>query len=74
MKPAGLMQTVSRLFHIVTDWLLILLGIAMFVVAFRAIDVAAVQYGVMAFGLVLTITGLGCRFSRLRKQRHQDSL
>ncbi len=68
MNFSTLTEILNRLFHVITDWLLILFGCVLFFVAFRAIDVAAIQYIVMAIGVTMVITGFWCRFKRLQKK------
>lgn len=68
----SLLQTVNTFFHIITDWLLIILGVSLIVVASRAIDVNIVKYGVIAVGVGLAVAGFWFRYSRMKgKQKRK---
>ncbi len=69
----SLLQTVNDFFHIITDWLLIILGILLIVVATRAIDVNIVKYCVIAVGVGLTVAGFWFRYSRMKGRRKQKN-
>lgn len=66
------MQTVTRqlvmVFHVITDWLLIVLGLLMIVVALRAVDVPVARYVVIGCGIVLCSVGFWFRRKRTRKK------
>lgn len=53
------------MFHILTDWLLIALGLALGVVAWRAIDVVLVRYAIMVIGCFLVVFGFWSRQRRV---------
>lgn len=55
-------------FHVVTDWLLIVLGLLMIVVAMRAVDVPVARYVVIGCGLVLCSVGFWFRRKRTREK------
>ena len=67
----SLLQTVNKFFHIITDWLLIILGILLIVVASRAIDVNIVKYCVIAVGIGLGAAGFWFRYSRMKGKRNK---
>lgn len=69
----SLLQTVNDFFHIITDWLLIILGILLIVVATRAIDVNIVKYCVIAVGVGLAVAGFWFRYSRMKGRRKQKN-
>jgi len=60
------MQKAYTLFHVITDWLLIILGVLLIIVASRAIDVVVIRYGIIAVGALLSCSGLWFRFRRVR--------
>ncbi|WP_319548284.1 hypothetical protein [Desulfogranum marinum] len=70
---ASLIETVNNIFHIITDWLLIILGVLLIVVASRAIDVNIVKYGVIAVGVGLAVAGFWFRYSRMKKKHKPRS-
>ncbi|PID72804.1 MAG: hypothetical protein CSB34_00390 [Desulfobulbus propionicus] len=66
---SSLMKKVNDLFHIITDWLLIILGIALLIIASRAIDVVVMRYGVSMVGILLSCTGAWFQFQRARGKK-----
>lgn len=69
----SLLDSFNTVFQIVTDWLLIILGLLLIVVAARAIDVEMVKYGVIAFGGLLSATGFWFRYRRVKGARRKKS-
>ena len=68
----ALQETLHRLnilFNKVTDWLLIVIGLALIVKASLAIDVALARYVIIGVGVLLVFLGLWYRHRR--KQRHR---
>ena len=68
----ALQETLHRLnilFNKVTDWLLIVIGVALIVKASLAIDVALARYVIIGVGVLLVCLGLWYRYRR--KQRHR---
>jgi energy-converting hydrogenase Eha subunit C len=68
----ALQETLHRLnilFNKVTDWLLIVIGVALIVKASLAIDVALARYVIIGVGVLLVCLGLWYRHRR--KQRHR---
>jgi predicted tellurium resistance membrane protein TerC len=68
----ALQETLHRLnilFNKVTDWLLIVIGVALIVKASLAIDVALARYVIIGVGVLLVCIGLWYRHRR--KQRHR---
>ena len=68
----ALQETLHRLnilFNKVTDWLLIVIGVALIVKASLAIDVALARYVIIGLGVLLVCLGLWYRHRR--KQRHR---
>jgi energy-converting hydrogenase Eha subunit C len=68
----ALQETLHRLnilFNKITDWLLIVIGVALIVKASLAIDVALARYVIIGVGVLLVCLGLWYRHRR--KQRHR---
>ena len=68
----ALQETLHRLnilFNKVTDWLLIVIGVALIVKASLAIDVAWARYVIIGVGILLVCLGLWYRHRR--KQRYR---
>ena len=68
----ALQETLHRLnilFNKVTDWLLIVIGVALIVKASLAIDVALARYVIIGVGVLLVCLGLCYRHRR--KHRHR---
>jgi len=63
------LQRLNILFNKVTDWLLIVIGVALIVKASLAIDVALARYVIIGVGVLLVCLGLWYRHRR--KQRHR---
>ena len=60
-------KTVNKAFHIITDWLLILMGGALVFISYRAIDVPIVKYTIMVIGTAMAIIGIWSRLKSMRK-------
>jgi len=70
MKALGEMQhKLNTLFNRVTDWLLIIIGLALIVKAVLAIDVPLARYIIIGLGGLLV--GLGLWYRHRRKRRHR---
>ncbi len=54
------------LFHATVEWLLVVVGVVLAVIALRGIDVPAARYGVTAVGVLLSGSGFYFRFRRIR--------
>ncbi len=54
---------------IATDWLLIIMGILLVLIALRSIDVMIARYVIISGGVLLTGIGFWYRHRRLRKKR-----
>ncbi len=63
------LNSLSKLFNMVTDWLLITIGIVLIVKSAVAIDVPLARYVVMGFGGLLVIVGLWYRHHRKKQCR-----
>jgi len=63
------LHKLNILFNKVTDWLLIVIGVALIVKASLAIDVALARYVIIGVGVLLVCLGLWYRHRR--KQRHR---
>lgn len=61
-------RQLTMVFHVVTDWLLIVLGVLMIAVALRAVDVPVARYVVVGCGVALCSVGFWFRRKRTRKQ------
>lgn len=62
------LQQVNLVFNVVTDWLLMVFGLLMIVVAFRAIDVPVARYVVVSCGFLLCGFGIWFRRNRIKKR------
>lgn len=62
------LQQINLVFNVVTDWLLIVFGILMVVLAFRAIDVPVARYVVVSCGVLLCGFGIWSRRRRVNKR------
>ena len=68
----ALQETLHRLnilFNKITDWLLIVIGVALIVKASLAIDVAWARYVIIVVGVLLVCLGLWYRHRRKRRNR-----
>jgi energy-converting hydrogenase Eha subunit C len=68
----ALQETLHRLnilFNKVTDWLLIVIGVALIVKASLAIDVALARYVIIGVGVLLVCLGLWYRHRRKQRCR-----
>lgn len=61
-------RALGRGYTIATDWLLIVMGGLLVLIALRAIDVDSAKYAVLACGVVITGVGLRFRSSRLQRK------
>jgi LPXTG-motif cell wall-anchored protein len=64
-----MLQKLNVLFNKVTDWLLIVIGVALIVKALLAVDVPLARYVIMGFGALLAGFGLWFRYRRKRRHR-----
>ena len=64
-----MLQRLNVLFNRVTDWLLIVIGVALIVKASLAVDVPLARYVIMGCGVLLA--GLGLWYRHRRKRRHR---
>ncbi len=60
-------RKITSVLAIVTDWLLIVLGVLLILIALKSIDVPAARYVVICGGLLLSGLGLWYRHRRLKK-------
>lgn len=65
----GGLSLLNRIFHTITDWLLIILGVGLVIVAWRAIDVDFVKYSVIGVGSVLVVIGVWSRHRRVQSEQ-----
>ena len=63
-------QKISVGLAIATDWLLIVMGILLVLVALRSIDVMIARYVIISGGVVLSGIGFWYRYRRLKKKKH----
>ena len=54
---------------IVTDWLLIVMGLLLIVIALKSIDVRVAKYVVVGGGVLLSGIGFWYRFRRLKRYK-----
>jgi hypothetical protein len=59
----------NTLFNRVTDWLLIIIGVALIVKAVLAVDVPLARYVIIGVGGLLVVLGLWYRHRRKRRHR-----
>ena len=62
-----LWQQSARFLNILTDWILILVGLALIVKAFLAVDVTLARYVIIAIGLLFMGAGFWYRYRRKKK-------
>lgn len=62
-----LMRKINHAFSVVTDWLLIGIGIVLILIALVKIDVVLARYVVIIGGFILSSFGLWFRWRRLRR-------
>lgn len=62
-----LMRKMNHAFSVVTDWLLIGIGIVLMLIALVKIDVVLARYVVIIGGFILSSFGLWFRWRRLRR-------
>jgi uncharacterized membrane protein len=67
-KMSEIISTTIHVFAVATDWILIVLGILLVLVAVKSIDVQVARYAVIGAGVFLTGIGFWYRFSRLHKK------
>jgi Flp pilus assembly protein TadB len=65
-------RKLANLLNIITDWLIIILGIALAGKALLAIDVAVAKYTVTGFGIILVVLGFWYRHRRLQRRRKEQ--
>jgi hypothetical protein len=61
------MRKMNHAFSVVTDWLLIGIGIVLMLIALVKIDVVLARYVVITGGLILSSFGFWFRWRRLRR-------
>lgn len=64
-----MLHRLNTLFNKVTDWLLIVIGVALIVKASLAVDVPLARYAINGVGALLV--GLGFWYRHRRKRRHR---
>ena len=62
-------RKISSILAVVTDWLLIVMGVLLIVIALWRIDVSVARYVVISGGMILTVMGGWYRYRRLKRQR-----
>ena len=62
-------RKISNILAIATDWMLIVMGLLLIVIALWRIDVPVARYVVISGGVVLTVMGGWYRYRRLKRQR-----
>ncbi len=65
MEKAG--RKISNSFAVFTDWLLIVMGLLLVVIALRSIDVLMARYVVISAGVLLCAMGFWYRYRRLKR-------
>jgi uncharacterized membrane-anchored protein len=59
----------QKALSVVTDWLLIVMGMLLVLIALWRIDVPIARYVVVSGGMILTVMGGWYRWRRLRKEQ-----
>ena len=59
---------IVHLLAVVADWLLIIAGAVLVLIALKNIDVPVAQYAVAGAGVFFAVIGFYCRFRRLHKK------
>ena len=71
----GIVQETGRkvgyIFAVATDWLLIVMGVLLILIALKSIDVLVARYVVIGGGVVLSCIGFWYRYRRLKKVKKQ---
>ena len=62
-------QKISSGLAIATDWMLIVMGILLILIAMRSIDVMIARYVIISGGAVLSGIGFWYRYRRLKKKK-----
>jgi len=62
-------RKISNTLAIATDWVLIVMGVLLIVIALWRIDVPVARYVVISGGVILSVIGSWYRYRRLRRQR-----
>jgi len=71
MEKAG--RKITNSFAIVTDWLLIVMGMLLVVIALKSIDVMLARYVVIGGGVLLSGMGFWYRYRRLKKNKNRTA-
>lgn len=64
-----MLNRVNKIFNWITDWLLIVIGVALIAKAIFAVDVPLAKYVIMGIGVLLA--GFGMWYRHRRKRRHR---
>ena len=64
-----MLNRVNKIFNWITDWLLIVIGVALIAKAIIAVDVPLAKYVIMGIGVLLA--GFGMWYRHRRKRRHR---
>jgi len=62
-------RKIGNVLAIATDWLLIVMGLLLVLIALWHIDVMAARYVVVSSGMLLSGMGLWYRYRRLKRKR-----
>ena len=66
-------QKISHIFAVATDWLLIVMGVLLILIALKSIDVQVARYVVIGGGVLLSCIGFWYRYRRLKRAKKQSS-
>lgn len=67
-------RKLSNAVAVVTDWLLIVMGLLLIIIALKSIDVLLARYVVISGGVLLTGIGFWYRYRRLKRQKSRDRM
>ena len=64
-------QKISHSLAVATDWLLIVMGALLILIALKSIDVEVARYVVISGGVLLAAIGFFYRYRRLKRAKKQ---
>ncbi len=64
-------QKIGHIFAVATDWMLIVMGGLLILIALKSIDVQVARYVVIGGGVLLSCIGFWYRYRRLKRVKKQ---